>query len=158
MGTQTDAVGRRVLACLVDTMIVAVLMVGMFFLPVGISVVVQAFLDALGLSVASGVAEAVATVAGLFVLVWWLFIPFAALLYKVGHEARYGYTPGKRLFSLVVVGSDGSPIGWKESVARNAIFFILIGAPFVMVGMALSDDDAQRIGDQVADTTVTLWA
>jgi uncharacterized RDD family membrane protein YckC len=41
-------------------------------------------------------------------------------------EGRFGYTPGKRLLGLRVLGEDQLPVGYKESVLRRLSFYFNI--------------------------------
>ena len=79
-----------------------------------------------------------------------------SLLYYVGLEATTGATIGKRLLGLRVVMADGSPIDWTSSIIRNVLriidflpAFYLLGAIFVW-----STEKNQRIGDLGANTVV----
>ena len=141
MGTQGDVIGSRVLALIVDTVIVFV-----------VSVVVLFTLGALG-AVGGGdlLGALLGLVGGLFLLVF----QFAYFIY---FEGSSGQTPGKRLVSIVVVTSDGQPIGYREAAIRTVLRIVDglgIFVPYlVALALVLLTDDNQRLGDIVADTVV----
>lgn len=78
------------------------------------------------------------------------------LVYALLLEGLLGYTPGKYLFGLVVVKSDGSQCTITASVIRN-LAWIIDALPTLnlvaMVSIYLTEKD-QRVGDLVADTVV----
>jgi uncharacterized RDD family membrane protein YckC len=78
-------------------------------------------------------------------------------LYPVLFEALWdGRTPGKRALGLQVVSSDGAPIGWRASFARNLLRTVDM-LPFgYATGLVacLCDRAARRLGDMVAGTLV----
>ena len=78
------------------------------------------------------------------------------LVYALLLEGLLGYTPGKYLFGLVVVKSDGSQCTITASVIRN-LAWIIDTLPTLnlvaMVSIYLTEKD-QRVGDLVADTVV----
>lgn len=88
---------------------------------------------------------------GLSAIVW--FVSY--FLYYIVLEAHLGWTLGKRAIGIKVVATDGSAIGYRDSIVRNVlrivdgIFFYLVGA----IAVFLSDNN-QRIGDRGADTVV----
>jgi uncharacterized RDD family membrane protein YckC len=77
------------------------------------------------------------------------------ILYYVGLEATQGATLGKMILGLRIVKTDGSPIGWSESIVRNllrivdALFVYLVGAILIW-----TSPQRQRLGDRVAHTVV----
>lgn len=82
-------------------------------------------------------------------------LPIAYLGYHVAFEGTFGRTPGKRLFGLVVTGSEGSSCGPRAALVRN-LLRVVDGAVFYLVGVAvvvLTDGD-RRVGDHVAGTRV----
>ncbi|RJX49037.1 RDD family protein [Halonotius pteroides] len=78
------------------------------------------------------------------------------LIYALLLEGLLGYTPGKYLFGLVVVKSDGSQCTIPASMLRN-LAWIIDALPTLnlvaMISIYLTDKD-QRVGDLVADTIV----
>ena len=81
---------------------------------------------------------------------------FTGWTYDVAWETLWrGQTPGKRLLGLRVVGRDGAPVGFAESLVRNlfrAVEIPLLYAPGVLM-VALTPRH-QRLGDLVAGTLV----
>lgn len=77
------------------------------------------------------------------------------ITYFIVIEARFGYTPGKRLLKLRVLKEDGSRIDYKESIVRNIPKFIsqllLIDALLMLI---LYPKEKQRVFDKVAGTIV----
>lgn len=67
-----------------------------------------------------------------------------------------GATPGKRALGLAVVRTDGTPVGWPESLLRNflrTVDMLPIGYATGFLSCVLSRD-FQRLGDRVAGTVV----
>jgi uncharacterized RDD family membrane protein YckC len=81
---------------------------------------------------------------------------FTGWAYDVAWESAWGgQTPGKRLLGLRVVGRDGAPVSFVESLVRNllrAVEVPLAYAPGVLM-VALTARH-QRLGDLVAGTLV----
>jgi uncharacterized RDD family membrane protein YckC len=79
-----------------------------------------------------------------------------ALVYALLLEGLLGYTPGKYLFGLVVVKSDGSQCTIPASLLRN-LAWLVDALPTLnlvaMISIYLTDDN-QRVGDLVANTVV----
>src|SRR5262245_53175370 len=71
-----------------------------------------------------------------------------------------GQTPGKRMFGLVVLNDDGTPVRWPGALTRNllrAVDFL----PFLYgIGLAtmLLNRDFKRLGDLAAGTVVVYVA
>ncbi|HEY6107159.1 MAG TPA: RDD family protein [Anaeromyxobacteraceae bacterium] len=81
---------------------------------------------------------------------------FTGWAYDVAWETAWsGQTPGKRLLGLRVVGRDGAPVSFVESLVRNVLRAVevpLLYAPGVLM-VALTSRH-QRLGDLVAGTLV----
>jgi hypothetical protein len=78
-------------------------------------------------------------------------------LYPVLFEGAWnGATPGKRIFNLAVVNSDGTPIGWPAAFLRNVLRFADMLPIGYVVGLASMAADRQfrRLGDLAAGTVV----
>jgi uncharacterized RDD family membrane protein YckC len=90
---------------------------------------------------------------GLF-LVFFFFLEWA---YPVLFEVYWqGATPGKRSCQLRVLHDDGTPVGWRASVARNtlrAVDFLPFGYGVGLVSCLLNRD-FKRLGDLAAGTVV----
>lgn len=71
-------------------------------------------------------------------------------------EGLLGYTPGKYLFGLVVVKSDGSQCTIPASLLRNLAWIVDVLPTLNLVAMIsiYLTDDNQRVGDLVANTVV----
>ncbi len=130
MGTNEDVIWQRVLAYLIDGIII------MPFLIVPI-LIGTAFGD---------IGFLMTTFVGLVVIFVYVFLL----------EGLYGYTPGKYMLGLVVVKSDGSNCTISASILRNLLWFVdqLPVFNLVAMGLILLTDDNQRVGDLVADTVV----
>lgn len=130
MGSETDVVGSRVFAFIVDYILsIIVWVVGM----VVIGLVVNSL------------------------ILGYLFGSIAFVSYFILLEGMYGQTPGKMLAGVVVVKEDGSPCTMGASFVRNFLRIIDIIPGFYVVGLVvmLMSDRNQRIGDSVARTVVT---
>jgi len=79
-----------------------------------------------------------------------------ALGYALLLEGLLGYTPGKYLFGLVVVKSDGSQCTIPASLLRNLAWIVDVLPTLNLVAMIsiYLTDDNQRVGDLVANTVV----
>jgi uncharacterized RDD family membrane protein YckC len=91
--------------------------------------------------------------AGVFFLGWF----FLEWLFPAWCEVYWGgATPGKKLFGLVVLHDDGTPVRWPAALTRNllrAIDFLPLFYAFGLVAMMLNRD-FKRLGDLVAGTVV----
>ena len=77
--------------------------------------------------------------------------------YPVYFEVRHqGATPGKRMYNLRVVNSNGTPVTWGASLLRNLLRFADILPAAYMSGlvMMMCDRSFRRLGDLAADTMV----
>lgn len=86
---------------------------------------------------------------GVFLIEWFYPVLFEVL--------AHGATPGKRALGLVVLNTDGSPVGWAASLTRN-LLRVVDFLPFLyalgLVAMLMTRD-FRRLGDIVAGTVVT---
>lgn len=91
--------------------------------------------------------------AATFTLLSFLLFAGYDILFEVFASGR---TPGKRLNGLRVVRSDGSPVGFLTSAARNVLRLIDILPTFYLVGIVsiLATARNQRLGDLAAGTLV----
>jgi uncharacterized RDD family membrane protein YckC len=71
-----------------------------------------------------------------------------------------GATPGKRACQLRVLHDDGTPIGWRASVARNTLRAVDFLPAFYGFGLisCLLNRDFKRLGDLAAGTVVVYVA
>ena len=125
----TDVVGARIAAQIVDSVVIVVL-VGVF---------------AVG-GVALGGGRAFGTLIGVVV-----FLGYGTLL-----EGAFGQTLGKMLLGIRVVDDTGTQVGYGAAFVRNVP--VLFGGWLTwLVGMAAIaiDDRNQRLFDQIAGTYVT---
>ena len=128
LGSQNDVILPRVGAFIVDHVI-------SFILGVGLAL-------AMGLWLGSQGAMYLGALLGLFG-------------YFIVLEGWSGQTVGKRLFGVIVVSRDGSPITFRQSLARNLLRVIdgILNYALGLVVMLVSQD-RQRIGDHAAGTLV----
>ena len=128
VGSQNDVILPRVGAFIVDYVI-------SFVLGIGIGV-------GMGLWLGSRGAVYLGALLGLFG-------------YFIVLEGWSGQTVGKWLFGVIVVSRDGSPITFRQSLARNLLRAIdgILNYAVGLVVMLVSQD-RQRIGDHVAGTLV----
>lgn len=90
---------------------------------------------------------------GLYLLVFFVMLWFYNVLFEVLAE---GATPGKKALGLRVMNTNGTPVGWTNSLLRNLIRAVdaLPGCyAFGCVAVLLSRD-FQRLGDMAAGTLV----
>lgn len=130
MGSETDVVGSRVFAFIVDYILsIIVWVVGMIVIGLVVNSILFGYLVG--------------------------FIAFVS--YYILLEGMYGQTPGKMLAGVVVVKEDGSPCTIGAAFVRNFLR-IIDGLPgFYAIGLVvmLMSDRNQRVGDSVAQTVVT---
>ena len=77
--------------------------------------------------------------------------------YPVYFEVRrQGATPGKRMYNLCVVNSNGTPVTWGASLLRNLLRFadLLPAAYLSGIVVMMCDQGSRRLGDLAADTLV----
>jgi uncharacterized RDD family membrane protein YckC len=90
---------------------------------------------------------------GIFLILWFGLEWLAPTLFEVYFD---GATPGKRALGLMVLHSDGTPVGLPASLTRNllrAVDFMPFLYGFGLLAMVLSRD-FQRLGDIAAGTLV----
>jgi len=91
--------------------------------------------------------------AGIYLILWFGL----EWLYPTAFEVYFGgSTPGKRALALMVLHSDGTPVGLPASLTRNllrAVDFLPFLYGFGLLAMVLSRD-FQRLGDIAAGTVV----
>ena len=74
-------------------------------------------------------------------------------------EARWGRTPGKRLFGIRVIADDGSPCSGRSAAIRNILRIVdIFPAYLIGVGAFALGKKHQRLGDMAARTLVMLDA
>jgi uncharacterized RDD family membrane protein YckC len=132
IGTHKEALPKRILAFLVDTVIIIILL-GLFAISV------------------------VSSVPRMFLLV--IITMFTSLLvtffYAFLLEGYKGQTIGKMVMGIMVVKEDGSPCDYTSSFVRN-LLRLVDGFAYYLVGLVaiLVSENNQRIGDYMAGTLV----
>lgn len=133
-----DVLGRRLLAGLLDLIVLAGLLVGVGILFGGAH---------------AGNGNYSVQLNGLPAVVFLV----AALTYYVGLELLFGRTIGKFLVHIRAVRTDGGRLTPKAALLRN-LGRIIDGLPiFYLVGLIAlfaSNSPRQRVGDRIAGTTV----
>lgn len=135
LGTETDVVGTRVLAFVIDAVLVGVT-VGLVGAILGV--------------VLGRVPALVAPLFGLVGIVYFIYM-----------EGTYGQTLGKRFTNLVVVKADGGDCDMTASAIRNVLRLVDAFPTLYIVGFAvmyLVSDRRQRVGDLAGDTVVVRTA
>lgn len=138
-GTQKDATVSRLIAFVIDAILVGIVL-GVIFAVVG---------GVLGLLLGR--------VGGLLTVLLAPLSALAVFAYFIYMEGAYGQTIGKHLMGVVVVKEDGSACDMRASAIRNVARLVDALPTFYIVGLAvmfLLGDDRQRVGDIVADTLV----
>ena len=130
MGSEGSVVGKRLLAFILDSIILSM---------ISVALVVPAFF--------LGDAVVLLVMMGIFAI---------TIVYVFLLEGLYGYTPGKHAMGLVVVKADGSQCTVGASVLRNLLLIVdqLPFAYLIGLGLIVFTDRKQRVGDLVADTVV----
>lgn len=130
----TDVVGARIGAQIVDSIVMILL-----------------FVVGFGMAGAGSSAD-LGIVSLLFVL---LGIGGGAFYVLLLEGAWDGQTVGKKLFGIKVVTESGEQCGYAASLVRN-LLDVVDGFFYYAVGLAFmaASDKRQRLGDRVADTVV----
>lgn len=135
MGTENDVVGKRVLAFLVDAVM----------LGLAVGILAGAFSILLG-----RVGALLTPLLGLVGIAYFIYM-----------EGTYGQTLGKRFLNIVVVDENGGDCGMGAAAIRNVLRLVDAFPTFYIVGFAvmyLVSDKKQRVGDLVGDTVVVETA
>jgi uncharacterized RDD family membrane protein YckC len=135
---QTDVLGRRIGALIIDG-----LLLGVIFVVIGIA----------SGGGHSGDGEASVRLGGAGTLVWALI----SLAYFCVAEGISGQTLGKRALGIKVVRTDRSAIGVGPALIRNVLRVIDALPAFYIVGLIsvlATGQRRQRVGDLAADTIV----
>lgn len=131
MGTENDVVVKRVLAFVIDAVLLGI--------TVGIIGGV--------LGVVSGRLAALVTP----------LLALVGIVYFIYMEGTYGQTLGKRFTGIVVVKENGGNCDITAAAIRNVLRIVDALPTLYIVGFAvmyLVGDKKQRVGDLVADTIV----
>ena len=129
------SLGYRILAVLIDLIIIFIYLVILTYLDIGLSKIIPKD--------------------GLVSMQQLLFLPvmFYSLIF---HLIFNGRTPGKFIMSLKVVKRDGAPASWSDYIIRWVLRLIDIWITSGAVGIIaiIFTDENQRLGDAAADTIV----
>ncbi len=141
MGTEKDVVLQRIVAYIIDMVIVGIVGIALSFTGLIFGSVVG--------RISAGVGVTTIILFGFLSLAFMLF--YAFLL-----EGYWGQTLGKKIMGIVVVKEDGSPCTYEASIVRNLLRIIdtlpqLYIAGFIVIALT---DKRQRIGDRLANTIV----
>lgn len=143
---QVAGIGSRFLAAFVDTILIVLLIIGVYAL-------LFLLIRSLGLDSASPeshIIEWMVALAGLaaFACLWGYYIFF--------EMAWNGQSPGKRWVGLRVIRTDGTPITLTESLVRNLVRVIDFLPAYYGVGVIAMfiNEQSRRLGDLAAGTLV----
>lgn len=129
------SLGHRILAVLIDLIIIFIYLVVLEYLDVGLSMIMPED--------------------GLVSMQQLLFLPvmFYSLVF---HLIFNGRTPGKFILSVKVVKRDGAPASWSDYIVRWILRLVDIWLSSGAVGVIaiIFTDQNQRLGDAAADTIV----
>lgn len=137
----TDVVGSRIVAAIIDTVVGFVIMFGTIMLFGG-----------MGAASAPQSPGAAAGIAGMGILLGFVVV----LAYFFLLEGLWdGYTIGKKVMGIKVVKENGQPCTLGASVIRN-LLRIIDGFFYYVVGFIFmaSSDRRQRLGDRLGGTVV----
>ncbi|NLV07735.1 RDD family protein [Haloarcula rubripromontorii] len=128
MGTEGDVVWRRIVAIVIDVVLIGV-----------VSSAITGILGQIRLAFLGSLLG--------------LLIGFGYYIYL---EGTYGQTIGKMTLDIVVVTEDGDPIEYGPAAIRTVLRIVDALPAFYLIGIVavLVTDRKQRLGDIVADTVV----
>ena len=128
MGTEGDVIWRRIVAIIIDIVLIGV-----------VSSAITGILGQMRLAVLGSLLG--------------LLIGFGYYIYL---EGTYGQTIGKMALDIVVVTEDGDPIEFGPAAIRTLLRIVDVLPAFYLIGIVavLVTDRKQRLGDIVADTVV----
>ena len=84
----------------------------------------------------------------------YVFSALGLLFYHTVMEGMCGSTVGKRLLGLVVISSEGKPVGWRAALGRSLAFYVdglIFGIPAYD---SMKPPLQQRLGDKWCGTLV----
>lgn len=144
-GYEVAGIGSRFLAAVVDTTLIALLLLVTNFLLLTIA----SAASPAGGPTGDAAAWLIAVLGLVSFFVLWGYYIFFEMLWN-------GQSPGKRLVGLRVIRSDGSPIGVVESIVRNLIRIVDFLPLYYGIGVVVMfvSQRAQRLGDLAASTLV----
>lgn len=147
---ETAGIGSRVVAALLDHLIIGLALLVIYCAASALSLV--AIFQGLSSSDEAGQAGAWLVI-GLLILVTFLIIWGYFVLFEIAWKGR---TPGKRAGRLRVIKRSGQPIGAGEAIIRNLVRLVDFMPGFYGVGLIAMfiDHDARRLGDLAAGTIV----
>jgi len=159
-GTEQQVLSRRVGAFVVDQIVVFGVVAALASVVLGVGGGVLGALAEFGavqdplqelLGGTSGV-----TVFAVGVALFGVATSLATLAYFTVLEGVAGRTVGKALFGLVVVRTDGSPVGYRDALVRTLLRPIDQFPALYLLGFGsmFAGDRRQRIGDRLAGTVV----
>lgn len=125
--------GRRILAKLVDVVLIILLIAALALLGAGLT--------------ALNVGEELVWLA---LMVSFIIGGILAALYTIVLEWRYGYTAGKYLCGLLVVRESGARISFGQSIVRQLPVFLQVG--WIDAAFALFTDRRQRAFELLSKT------
>ena len=145
-GASVEVLGPRVLATLVDAVVI--------FIGVMALMLFQ-WLISLGAALA-GLPEGVQIAVGLIGLLINLAIPVLVVAYYVYFEGRKGQTLGKKMSGIKVIREDTGEVPGMQAALIRTLLRVIDGFCGYLVGflVANSSEKRQRLGDMVAHTLV----
>lgn len=142
--TDNDVVINRVVAIIVDSIILWVVM-AVIAMPFGVMTVMMGTMtDPLAAAQMAGSAMFVAALMGLISLGYFTYF-----------EGTTGQTIGKKIANIKVVRMDGKPMTYMDSLIRT-VLRIIDGIFLYLVGLIIvvASEKKQRLGDMAAKTLV----
>lgn len=151
----TKVVGHRVAAYVIDWLVLAVVAFGLFLLLTK-SYPKSGFKNGIVLGNTRHAFES-----GSANRTWWIVgIAVVAILLFIVIQGLRGWTPGKALLGIRLVGREGRPPGILRTLVREILWIVdgLPGLPLVGFVVALVSRANQRVGDLAAGTYVVRRA
>ena len=139
-------IGNRILAALIDSLIVTVMIISIFLALLLLALILE---HASSISLPRNTLLMVAFMIAVF-LSFFLMFGYHILFEGFWH----GQTPGKRVAEIRVIEANGQPVGWAAVCIRNLIGFLEVILLLIGVLVMLIDRNERRLGDLAAGTLV----
>ncbi|UCG41111.1 MAG: RDD family protein [Acidimicrobiia bacterium] len=135
-------VGTRIVAAVIDSLVIGVVMFGVLFGAIAAAPALDAIIEEAGFAL------------GILLMAFVAAIPL--FYYVVFETLDGGRSIGKRALRLRVVRTNGLPVGFAASMIRNLIRIVdlLPGAYLVGLIAVVASSANQRVGDLAAGTLV----
>lgn len=139
-------IGNRILAYLVDMLIIGLILFALSMLDMGI------YIGASYMQLSSEVKDTLVMILSMVAIFFSFFLIFG---YHIFFEGTWqGQTPGKRMAGIRVIINNGQPVNWGAVFLRNIVRVFDNGMMLVGLLSMLISKDEKRLGDFAAGTLV----